>query len=90
MDSDDDFWKLAARKGLPWFRFLRRPVPVRQLDDEFPGRLQTEWQTLKGKMQDGDKIWPFCFHVRSYLGMRSGYIILRRGKPIGGLVTIVS
>lgn len=91
MHTDEEFWMLAARKGLPWFRFFRRPVPTGQLDAEFQrGRLFEEWQSLKVKIRVGDQIWPFCFHLRSRLGMRRGYLVLRRGKPIGGIVTVVS
>lgn len=86
-----EFWELAAREGLPAFRWLRRSIPTEQLDKQFEnGRLKEEWQTLRDRMQSGDEIWPFEFHVRSYLGMRCGYIVLRNGRPIGGIVTIVS
>jgi hypothetical protein len=78
-------------KGLPWFRWLRQPVPVQQLDAEFgDGLLKTEWSELREKMEPGDKIWPFDVHVRRYLGMRRGFIVLRRGKPIGCIVTVSS
>ena len=90
MDSEEVFWNLAVSKGLPWFRFFRRSIPVGQLDSEFQGQLKPEWESLKANMQVGDEIWPFRFYMRATLGMRSGYIVLRRGKPIGGIITLVS
>lgn len=90
MDAEVDFW-IRAMKGLPWFRFLRRPLSVDHLDEQFQGSfLEREWEGLKTRMKPGDQIWPFEFNVRSYLGMRQGYLVLRRGKPIGGVVTVVS
>jgi hypothetical protein len=89
--ADTDFWEQAARKGLSRFRFLRRPLPLEQLDRELLGtRLEVEWLELRSRMEPGDQIWPFEFHVRRYLGMRQGYLVLRRGRPMGGVVTVVS
>ena len=89
--TEADFWEQAARKGLPWFRWLRRSVPIAELDDTFQdGRLREEWKQLKEQIQPGDQVWPFAFHMRSYLGLRKGYLVLRRSKPIGGIVTEVS
>jgi hypothetical protein len=86
-----EFWEKAARKGLPSFRWFRRPLSPERLDPELLGTfLAAEWQALKARMQPGDQIWPFEFHVRSYLGMRRGYVVLRRGRPIGGVVTLMS
>lgn len=90
-EDEQRFWRRAVTSGLPWFRWFRRPLTVAQLDVEFEGTsLKQEWLALKAQMQSGDQIWPFRFYVRKYLGMRSGYVVLRRGRPIGGLVTIVS
>lgn len=92
MNSDEtEFWRQAATRGLPWFRMFRRSISIEQIDREMSGSsLESEWLTLRAKMQPGDQIWPFKFDVRSYLGMRSGYIVLRKGKPLGGLVILVS
>jgi hypothetical protein len=87
MGYDAAFWKQAMR-GLPWFRFLRRSLTTSLLD-ELLGDWD-EWLELKAKIEPGDKIWPFEIHVRSYLGMRKGFLVLRCGKPIGGIVGIVS
>lgn len=90
MGPNAEFWERMAQ-GLPRFRFLRCSIPVQQIDQELTGsQLQAQWEQLKEQMQPGDQIWPFEHHVRPYLGMRRGYLVLRRGRPIGGIVTEVS
>jgi hypothetical protein len=88
-NAEHAFWQ-KAMKGLPWFRWFRRPVPVEELDARLQGMLKSEWESLRAKIQPGDKIWPFEIHVRRYLGMRKGFVVVRRGEPIGGIVTISS
>ena len=91
MKAEAEFWLEASQKGLPWFRFLRRALSTDQLDRELLGtRLEDEWLRIRSQMKPGDQIWPFEFHVHRYLGMRRGYLILRRGQPVGGVVTEVS
>lgn len=91
MTTEADFWELAARKGLPRFRFLRRPLSPVHLDRMLlGGRLEGEWLRLRAELQAGDQLWPFKFHVRRYLGLRRGYLVLRRGQPVGGVITEVS
>jgi hypothetical protein len=90
-EVEAEFWEQAAREGLPWFRSLRQPLSPELLDLELLGtRLEGEWLQLRSRMQPGDELWPFEFHVRSYLGMRRGYLLLRQGRPVGGVVTEVS
>lgn len=91
MTEEAQLWQQAAQQGLPWFRFLRRPLALEQLDSKFQGtRLEGEWLRLRSRMKSGDQVWPFEFHVRRYLGLRRGYVVLRDGRPIGGVVTEVS
>lgn len=91
MSTESEFWNEAASRGLPWFRSLRRSIPIEQVDREMNGsRLQPDWQELKSAMEPNDEIWPFHLNVRKYLGMRRGYIVLRNGKPIGGLIIELS
>ncbi|HEY2881797.1 MAG TPA: hypothetical protein VGJ15_05175 [Pirellulales bacterium] len=75
-------------KGLPWFRWLRRPIQVEELDAKLSE--SPDWKVLRGEIKPGDKIWPFKLHARKYLGMRQGFLVLRCDKPIGGIVTLVS
>jgi hypothetical protein len=91
MMAEAEFWEQAARTGLPRFRFFRRSLSPERLDRELLGtNLAADWQALKARMQPGDRIWPFEFHVRRCLGMRRGYLVLRQGRPVGGVVTMVS
>src|SRR5262249_46109539 len=91
MTAEAEFWEQAARQGLPRFRFFRRPLAPERLGRELLGTfLEAEWRSLKARIQPGDQIWPFNFHVRRYLGMRRGYLVLRQGRPVGGVVTEVS
>ncbi len=72
---DIEFWHQAAQRGLPRFRFLRKCLTVEELDRRDWGLSSDEWQRLKQRIEPGDQIWPFRFHVRSYLGLREGYIV---------------
>lgn len=91
MADETEFWEDAARRGLPALRFLRRPLRPEQLDGMLIGsHLEGEWLRLKDKIQPGDQLWPFELNVRRYLGLRRGYLLLRRGRPVGGVVTVVS
>lgn len=91
MNTETELWERAAREGLPRFRFFRRPLSIEQLDSKMLGsRLEAEWRALKTRLLPGDQIWPFEFHLRPYLGMRRGYLVLRQGYPLGGVVTEVS
>jgi len=91
-EAEAKLWEQAVRRGLPWFRFLRRPLTpeaVEKAENLAGGRLEPAWLALKARIQAGDEMWPFEFD-RYTLGMRRGYVVLRRGKPIGGLVIEVS
>jgi hypothetical protein len=86
--EETKFWEVAARKGLPWFRFLRRSLTTEELDAHLNGScLEGEWVALKSKMLPGDELWPFEFGFRRFWSGRRGYILLRNGKPVGGIVT---
>ena len=59
-------------------------------------RMEPEWAKLKSQMQSGDQLWPFKIDVqanlgqqcgRILLGQRRGFILLRVGRPVGGITT---
>jgi hypothetical protein len=89
-EKEQQFWAQAVREGLPRFRWLRRSLRLSELDQRNWGKLQPAWETLKAKIQPGDRIWPFEFHVRPYLGMRQGIVVVRKKAAIGGIVIVVS
>jgi hypothetical protein len=84
--NEDEFWALVVRHGLPRFRFFRRSAALAELETTLHS---PEWQKLRALIQPGDKIWPFCFPgKRRYWGNKYGYVVLRRGKFVGGIVTV--
>jgi hypothetical protein len=85
--SEQEFWKLAARVGLPRFRIFRRPLSVAQVEAEMG--LLTGWQAVKQSLRTGDKIWPFEFN-RYSSGYRKGIVVMRGGEAVTGILTTVS
>ena len=88
------FWKTMARKGLPRFRWFSKPRTAVQVEHECPKIVDApDWLDLKKRLQSGDEIWPFRYprwNTYRTWGFRIGYIALRNGDPIGGIVTLVS
>jgi hypothetical protein len=89
-ESERQFWAQAKLEGLPRFRWLRRSLRLAELDQRNWGNLRPEWEALRAKIQPGDRIWPFEFHVRPYLGMRQGIVVVRKKVAVGGIVILVS
>jgi hypothetical protein len=85
--SGPEFWKLAARVGLPKFRRFRRPLSVAQIDAEIGASEQ--WKALKQSLKPGDELWPFEFN-RYSLSYRKGVVVMRGGEPVAGIVTALS
>lgn len=47
-----------------------------------------EWATLKAEIAPGDEIWRFRYpRSKRYWGGASGYVVLRNGSFVGGVVT---
>jgi hypothetical protein len=80
----------ATRNAPPsyqWFgRSLKHDIVDRELST---GCLRQEWSEVKKTLEPGDKIWPFAINpwTRS---MRAGFVIVRRGKGIATILTLVS
>jgi hypothetical protein len=85
--GEDEFWQVAAQNAPLRFRLLRRSLTVEQIEPEVAGI--TEWAELKKTLQNGDLIWPFEFNQRT-LAYRKGFVVVRGGKPIGGVITVSS
>jgi hypothetical protein len=62
-------------------------VPLAEIDVQYPS--WDEWRRIRSTLLPGDQIWPFLFN-RNTLAMPSGYVIIRDGKPIDALITLVS
>jgi len=65
-------------------RLGRKPVPF--------GFQHEAWVHLKAKMQAGDELWEFSSSEESWkhLAGRAGICIVRQGKVVYSLVTIMS
>ena len=87
--SDTEFWSLVVRHGLPRFRWARRPVPLAEADVAL--NRHPDWPASRARLAAGDRIWPFRLpRSRRVWGHREGFVVLRRGGLVGGVVTVVS
>lgn len=60
------------------------PVPFGYINDR--------WCALVSVMQDGDELWEFRSPPETWqhLSGRSGYVMVRRGDVVGGIITVMS
>jgi hypothetical protein len=86
-ENEHEFWQAAARSIPFWRRFLGRSATVEQVEAE-AGR-SPDWQRLRQELRPGDRIWAFEFNRRT-LAYRRGFVVLRQGKPVGGVVALLS
>lgn len=88
------FWSDMAKHGLPWLRCFRRPITVDEIESSRPAILNhPDWSRLKSELKPGGEIWPFRYprwNTIKAWGFRIGYLVLRQGTPVGGVVTMVS
>jgi hypothetical protein len=85
--SEQELWQAAARHAPFTYRWFRRTLSIQELDEKHAG--WNAWDECRRKLQPGDLIWPFCFN-RNTSAMRSGFVVIRAGRPVTGVVTIVS
>ena len=69
------------------YRWLGRTIRVDKIDAEL-GEMP-DWLVARKQYQAGDKIWPFTINPGT-LAMRQGYIIVRNGRFVAGVVVTVS
>jgi hypothetical protein len=79
----EDFWRVASRHT----PFFSSSLSVKELDQIFLN--SNAWQELRAAIQPGDKILPFAVNVDS-LAMRLGYVVVRAGEPVGGVICVAS
>jgi hypothetical protein len=85
--SDGEFWSLVMREGLPRFRWARRPLRLAAIDEVLGGH--PDWPALRARVAAGDAVWPFRLpRSRRAWGHREGFVVLRRGRLLGGIVTV--
>ena len=81
--NQEDFWKVAS-KHIPYFS---SPLSIAELDESLG--TWTPWVALRAQLQPEDRIFPFAINVDT-MAMRLGYVVFRKGKPLGGVVNVVS
>lgn len=82
-EDKEDFWRKAG-KHIPCFS---TSLKIAELEQNL---LSTEQlKTIQSLVQPGDKIYPFAMNVDTR-AMRLGYVVLRHGKPIGGIIKVRS
>ena len=77
----------ADNPGINDERLKRAPEAGRPF-----GFSHDEWEALKAQMQPDDELWTFVSPLDSWrsLAGRAGIALLRNGKPIAVLVTVMN
>lgn len=84
--SEHKFWQIAARHVPFSYRWFPRSLSLSDVDAKLSSG---EWEELKSQIKGGDKICRFGINPDS-MAMRRGYVVIRRRKPIGGIIVEVS
>ena len=85
--TEHGLWAAAASRTPFAYRWLGRSVSPDALDAEF-GDFQ-QWLDLRPQLETSDRICPFTINPHTS-AMRQGFVVIRGGKPLGGIITIVS
>lgn len=80
-------WREAAQHAPMSFRWFGRTLALKDVDDEL-GHFE-QWIKARRLHRPGDKIWPYRINPAT-LAMRIGYVIVRKGQPVTGVVLISS
>jgi hypothetical protein len=80
--TESEFWEFIVG------HCLRKRVAVQDAESE-AARLGTSWQEFKHVISGSDEIWNFRSSEDTWkrLAGRSGYVVLRKGQFIAGIVT---
>lgn len=85
--TEEHLWQEAVRHAPPSYRWFGRSLRIDDVEQEL--RHCPAWQQMKERIQPGDKIWPFVINPWT-MAMRVGYVVVRHGKPVAGVVTALS
>lgn len=85
--AESTLWRAAAWTVPFSYRWLGRSLSIADVDSQLTDF--SDWQELRVSIRAGDRICPFEIN-RNTMAMRRGFVVLRRGNPIGGVVTISS
>ena len=85
--TKESLWAAAA-KGVPFrFRWFNQSLSIESLNVELANC--SDWIDLRRRLRSGDRICPFTIN-KNTLSMRQGYVVLRKGKPVDGIITLMS
>jgi hypothetical protein len=78
--------------------WLQKQLTVEEVEAEYRqegvpfGGMYEQWVALKSQMIDGDEIWEFSSSAASWdhLAGRAGLALVRNGKAIDCIVTIIN
>ena len=85
--TEHGLWAAAASRIPFAYRWLGRSVSLDEMNTHFQDF--QPWCDLRATLESGDRICPFTINPNTS-GMRQGYVVIRDGKPIGGIVTLTS
>ena len=85
--TEAGLWREAARHVPFKFRWLGRSLDIATVDTQVAG--MADWQDLRACLEPRDRICPFTIN-RNTLAMRQGFVVIRNGMAIGGVVTLGS
>lgn len=81
------FWRIAMRHAPISFRWFGRSINFDDISAVYSR--WDEWQMAAKQWQPGDRIWPFKFNEFT-MAFRAGYVIVRNGEPVTGVVVLLS
>ena len=85
--NEEGFWKAAGRHVPFSYRWLGKSLSVEDVEASVSD--SCDWQELKKRIRPGDRISPFVINENT-TAMRRGFVVIRDGQPIGGIVVLVS
>jgi hypothetical protein len=72
--------------------WLVRQTSIQEAEDHTGVRGMRRWNDLKTAIEPGDEIWIFCSPPKMWEAMmgRRGFVLLRNGKEIARVVTVMN
>jgi hypothetical protein len=74
--------------------WLHKQVSVTEVEDDIKNSelFVSRWNHLKAGLQPGDEVWSFVSPADTWkhLTGRAGYVIVREGRLVDGMVTMMN
>src|SRR5215204_3630793 len=88
IDGTDEQIQREAMRHAPFqFRWLGATLDSDQVAVTLRGR--PDWDSMQDQIRPSDRIWPFLINPDTS-AMRSGFVVVRSGRPLGVIVTEIS